>query len=29
MRGIELYGTKVKPLVLEMLADAKVDAIAE
>ena len=29
MRGIELYGTKVKPMVEQMLADAKVDATEE
>jgi probable LLM family oxidoreductase len=29
MRGIELYGTKVKPLVVQMLADRPVDAVAE
>lgn len=29
MRGIELYGTKVKPMVEQMLADANVDAVAE
>ena len=29
MRGIELYGTKVKPMVAEMLADEPVDAMAK
>ena len=29
MRGIELYGTKVKPMVEQMLAHSPVDAIAK
>ena len=29
MRGIELYGTRVAPMVREMLADRHVDATAE
>ncbi|CAN7206343.1 LLM class flavin-dependent oxidoreductase [Rhizobium sp. LjRoot254] len=29
LRGIELYGTKVAPMVRQMLADQKVDAVAE
>jgi hypothetical protein len=29
LRGIELYGTKVRPLVHQMLADQRVDAVAE
>ena len=29
MRGIELYGTKVKPMVAQMLAERPVDAMAK
>ena len=29
LRGIELYGTKVKPMVEQMLADQPVDATAK